>query len=52
MKALQERIAALYQVGARGGEAEKMAMMDYYVADAERDLARLPKPRSQVATGR
>ncbi len=49
MKELQARIAALYKVGARGGEAEKMAMMDYYVADAERTLARL---QSNVAKSR
>ncbi len=32
---------APYKVGARGGEAEKKAMMDYYVADAEWSLKRL-----------
>ncbi|HVU44290.1 MAG TPA: M56 family metallopeptidase [Xanthobacteraceae bacterium] len=41
MKELQARILALYKVGARGGEVEKKAMMDYFVAEAERDLKRL-----------
>ncbi|HEY4313143.1 MAG TPA: M56 family metallopeptidase [Pirellulales bacterium] len=43
MTDLQQRIVALYKIGARGGEAEKKAMMDYYVAEAERSLARLQR---------
>ncbi|HEY2837813.1 MAG TPA: HEAT repeat domain-containing protein [Pirellulales bacterium] len=36
---LRDRVKVLYDMGVRGGEAEKMAMTDYYVADAKRRLA-------------
>lgn len=35
MKQLQAKVTALHNAGARGGEAEKKALMDYYVADAD-----------------
>ena len=39
LQKLQIHIKRLFEVGARGGEAEKMAMIDYYVADAKRRVA-------------
>ena len=41
MQELQTRVNALYQAGTRGGEAERKALMDYYVADADRRLAQI-----------
>lgn len=35
-ESLRTKIKALFDVGARGGEAEKLALTDYYVADAKR----------------
>jgi len=43
MKQLQGRVDELHRLGAQGGEAEKKALMAYYVADAERRLSRLEK---------
>jgi beta-lactamase regulating signal transducer with metallopeptidase domain len=53
MKQLQAKVTALFEAGSRGGEAEKKALVDYYVADAERRLAQIdageasrPAPRA------
>ncbi|MBI2827314.1 MAG: hypothetical protein HYX69_21790 [Planctomycetia bacterium] len=36
VKQLQAQVTALFEAGARGGEAEKKALADYFVAEAER----------------
>ena len=40
---IQAKVTKLYEAGVRGGEAEKKALTDYYVADAERRLAVLQR---------
>jgi hypothetical protein len=39
LQGIHKGISALYTSGSRGGEAEKMETINYYVADAERRLA-------------
>jgi beta-lactamase regulating signal transducer with metallopeptidase domain len=39
MRALQQKIAQMYAVGTRGGEAKDMAAANFYLAEAERRLA-------------
>jgi len=48
-QALRTQIKALFDVGARGGEAENMAMVDYYVADAKR---RITKAQREAETAK
>ncbi len=54
MKQLRERIEALYKAGLRGGEAEKMALMNYFVADAESRAEKTAKvaPHRRNTSGR
>lgn len=44
MQNLQKKIAALYNLGTRGGEAKEMRAANFYVAEAERWLAEADVP--------
>jgi beta-lactamase regulating signal transducer with metallopeptidase domain/multidrug resistance efflux pump len=40
MRSLQQGVEALYKIGSRGGEAADYAAANFYLAEAERELAR------------